>query len=327
MAEPLLQADGVGAHFKASGGAVFEALTAVDLAVTYGETLGVVGESGCGKSTLAKRLLGLLPGEGEVVFDGRRVDAADRRALRQLRRRMQYVFQDPLGSLDPRQVVLAQVREPLDIHGLGPRGDRTARARALLEEVGVGPHLLHRGPRALSGGQRQRVGLARALVLEPELLICDEPVSALDSSVQAQVLALLERLRDARGLTMLFISHDLAVIRHVSHRVAVLYRGRLVEEAPSEALFARPAHPYTRALLDAVPRLHGRRGDRLRLAGESSAPAAGRGCPFAPRCPIARPRCREEAPAFAPVAPGRRVACHLPFEIDAAARGPLAEVS
>lgn len=327
MAEPLLRADGVGAHFKGHGGAVFEALAGVDLAVTAGETLGVVGESGCGKSTLAKRLLGLLPGDGEVVFDGRRVDAADRRALRRLRRRMQYVFQDPLGSLDPRQAVLAQVREPLDIHGLGPRGDRTARARALLEEVGVGAHLHRRSPRALSGGQRQRVGLARALVLEPELLICDEPVSALDSSVQAQVLALLERLRDARGLTMLFISHDLAVIRHISHRVAVLYRGRLVEEAPSEALFARPAHPYTRALLDAVPRLHGRRGDRLRLAGESSAPAEGRGCPFAPRCPLARPRCREEAPALATVAPGRRVACHLPFEIDAAARGPLAEVS
>ena len=306
--------------YRGRGGRPVRALDSVSFDVAPGETLGIVGESGCGKSSLAKMMVRLVRGgEGEVRLDGARIDNQDAVAWKALRRRIQYVFQDPLGALDPRMAVLAQVREPLDIHDIGDRRERRAKAAALLESVGVGPHLHDSAPVEISGGQRQRVVLARALVLEPEILLCDEPVSALDVSIQAQILGLLIELRDTFGLTMLFISHDLAVIRHVSHRVAVLYLGRIVEIGDVDEIFARPAHPYTRALLDAAPRL-GRPGPRLRLQGETPSPEARRaGCAFAGRCPAAQARCRDMDPALAPLADGRAVACHFPHAIDEAA--------
>lgn len=288
----------------------------VSFEVAAGETLGIVGESGCGKSSLAKLIVGLVRGHGEVYLDGRRIDDKCRADWRLLRRSLQYVFQDPLGALDPRMAVFGQVREPLDIHGIGSRDERNARAAEMLEAVGIGSHLFKAAPAALSGGQRQRVVLARSLALAPDLLVCDEPVSALDVSVQAQVLGLLADLRDRLGLTMLFISHDLAVVRHVSHQVAVMYLGRIVERGQVDTVFARPAHPYTAALLDAVPRLGGKR-DRIRLHGETPAPGQRpAGCAFAGRCRSATSLCREQDPALLPQPDGRSVACHHPFSME-----------
>ncbi|MEO0823111.1 MAG: oligopeptide/dipeptide ABC transporter ATP-binding protein [Pseudomonadota bacterium] len=295
------------------------AVDGVSLTVARGETLGIVGESGCGKSSLARRVVGLAgEGGGTVLYDGQRIDSLDAAAWKPLRRRIQYVFQDPLGALDPRMSVRAQVAEPLTIHGLGDRAAQRAKAEALLADVGIAPHLFEAAPSALSGGQRQRVVLARALVLEPELLLCDEPVSALDVSIQAQILCLLEDLRARHALTMLFISHDLAVVRHVSHRVGVMYLGRIVETGAVDDIFARPAHPYTRALLDAAPRSGGR-ASRLRLEGETpSAADRPRGCAFAARCPARRARCLEDDPALT-AQNGRAVACHFPYALEAAA--------
>ena len=292
------------------------AVDGVSFEVAAGETLGIVGESGCGKSSLAKLIVGLVHGGGQVLLDGRRIDDRSRSDWRGLRRRLQYVFQDPLGSLDPRMAVFSQVREPLDIHRIGTPDDRNARTTEMLEAVGIGAHLFKAAPVALSGGQRQRVVLARSLALAPEILVCDEPVSALDVSVQAQVLGLLAGLRDRFGLTMLFISHDLAVVRHVSHRVAVMYLGRIVELGDIDTVFARPAHPYTGALLDAVPRLGGKR-ERIRLRGETPAPGERpTGCAFAGRCPSATPLCMEQDPALSMHADGRSVACHHPFSME-----------
>jgi len=293
------------------------AVDGVSFEVAAGETLGIVGESGCGKSSLAKLIVRLARGgEGEVRLDGDRIDDRGTAAWKALRRRLQYVFQDPLGALDPRMPVLAQVREPLDIHRIGTPATRRRRASDVLDAVGIGPHLFDSAPSGLSGGQRQRVVLARALVLEPDVLLCDEPVSALDVSVQAQVLGLLSGLRERLGLTMLFISHDLAVVRHVSDRVAVLYLGRIVELGEVDPVFTRPAHPYTVALLDAVPRLDGR-ADRIRLAGETpSAAARPAGCAFAARCPAAQDRCRGSDPELVQLADGRRVACHFPYVLE-----------
>ena len=292
------------------------AVDGVSFDVTSGETLGIVGESGCGKSSLAKLIVGLVRGGGEVLLDGRRIDDRSSGEWKALRRRLQYVFQDPLGSLDPRMAVFTQVREPLDIHRIGTPADRTARTAEMLASVGIGPHLFKAAPAALSGGQRQRVVLARSLALAPELLVCDEPVSALDVSVQAQVLGLLADLRDRLGLTMLFISHDLAVVRHVSHRVAVMYLGRIVEWGHVDTVFERPAHPYTTALLDAVPRLAGQR-NRIRLAGETPSPGdRPAGCAFAGRCRSATPLCLERDPPLSTQPDGRAVACHHPFSME-----------
>lgn len=307
-------------RYRGARGQTVHAVDGVSFDVAGGETLGIVGESGCGKSSLAKLIVGLTDGgNGTVHLDGQRIDDASSRTWKMLRQRLQYVFQDPLGALDPRMPALAQVREPLDIHGLGNPAERSAQARELLSSVGVGPHLHDSAPVELSGGQRQRVVLARALVLKPDVLLCDEPVSALDVSIQAQILGLLLRLRDEFGLTMLFISHDLAVVRHVSQRIAVLYLGRIVEIGDVDAVFGRPAHPYTRALIDAAPRF-GRHRPRVRLAGETP-PAGARppGCAFAGRCPAAREHCRTADPALAPMPDGRTVACHFPYALDTAA--------
>lgn len=319
MPDPQLSVRDLFVDYAAKGRAPHRAVHGVSFDIAPGETLGVVGESGCGKSSVAKRIMGLVPGGGEVRLSGARIDGASTADWRPLRRRMQYVFQDPLGALDPRMSILAQVREPLDIHRVGERAERAVRAATLLDEVGIGPHLHGQKPPELSGGQRQRVVLARALILDPEMLLCDEPVSALDVSIQAQVLTLLDDLRQRRTLTMLFISHDLAVIRHVSDRVGVLYMGRLVEMGPTDQVFADPAHPYTRALLDAAPQI-GRRGARIRLQGEAGEATAGaaEGCPFAPRCAAATSACATP-PELSQVAEGQIAACHRPYALRAAA--------
>jgi oligopeptide/dipeptide ABC transporter ATP-binding protein len=295
---------------------VVRAVDDVSFAIAPGETLGLVGESGCGKSTIASTILRLIePTSGAVRFEGRDVLALPKSELRALRRRMQIVFQDASSALDPRMTVRRMVREPLEIHGLA-RGDaRDVRVAALLEEVGLSWELADRYPHELSGGQRQRVGIARALSVEPAFVVCDEPVSALDVSVQAQVLNLLAELRARRQLTYLFIAHDLAVVRHIADRVAVMYLGRLVEVAPAPALYAAPRHPYTSALLSAV-RVPDPQVKLQRIALPGDPPSAARppaGCPFHPRCPHPdkNERCRTELPSLREVAPGHQAACHL----------------
>ncbi|PZW40855.1 peptide/nickel transport system ATP-binding protein [Humitalea rosea] len=282
------------------------AVAGVDLLLPEGGALGLVGESGCGKSTLARLLLRLVPvSDGRISFEGRDITDLAESALRPLRRRMQLIHQNPSAALDPRLTVAASVAEPLRIHGLD-----LSRLPELLAEVGLPAEMLHRHPHELSGGQKQRVCIARALALEPRLLVLDEPTSALDVSVQAQVLELLAGLRARRGLSYLFISHNLAVVRQVCDRVAVMYLGRIVEEGASAEVLGAPLHPYTRALLASVPRL-GAGGVVAR--GEPPNPAAPPpGCPFHPRCPMAEERCRAgTAPLLREVARGRRVACHL----------------
>ena len=289
------------------------AVDGVSLSVARGETLALVGESGCGKTSAGRALLRLIePTGGSVRFDGADVLALSGTDLRALRRRMQIIFQDPFGSLNPRMTVSRLVGDALTLHGLA-RGDaRTARVCALLERVGLPPGCLDRYPHEFSGGQRQRICIARALAVEPDFIVCDEPVSALDVSIQAQIVNLLEDLQDECSLAYLFVGHDLSVVRHIAHRVAVMYLGRIVEESPTEALFSEPLHPYTRALLSArpVPKVGGAR-HRVILQGEPPRPEdPPQGCPFHPRCPQAFDRCRAEAPRR--VADGdRSVVCHL----------------
>jgi peptide/nickel transport system ATP-binding protein len=321
MAEPLLAAEGVSRSFEMRSRIPFarrrrlQAVAEVSLAVAAGETVGLVGESGSGKSTFGRVVAGVLPASsGTVRFGGAPLaDPRDGTARRAQARRLQLVFQDTLGALNPRLTIGRQVREVLDIHALHPAAERMDRALAALAEVGIAPAMMARYPHEISGGQRQRVVIARALVAGPELLVCDEPVSALDVSVQAQVIALLQALRRERGLACLFISHDLRVVRQVCDRVAVMYLGTVVEQAPRAALFARPLHPYTRALLAAVPVDDPRlRRPRALLAGEPPSPLdPPSGCRFHPRCPQAVPRCAAEAPAPRELAPGHVVACHL----------------
>ena len=296
--------------------AVLHAVTQVDLAVYEGETLALVGESGCGKSTLGRLLLGLLPPtQGQAFFDGQDLAALSPRALRALRRQMQMVFQDTAASLNPRLDILGILSEPLRIHQLCPRGDFPARCAALLDQVGLPRDLLGRYPHELSGGQRQRVGIARALALSPRLVVCDEPVSALDVSVQAQVLNLLADLQAARGLTYVLISHDLGVVRHSADRVCVMFLGRVCEVGPTKDLFTAPRHPYTKFLLAAVPRpdptCRGREEDLL--AGEIPSPVhPPSGCPFRTRCPYAQEICAQQVPPLEG-AGDHQAACHFPL--------------
>ncbi len=302
------------AGFFGRGAGTVQAVDGVSFTVRRGETLGLVGESGCGKSTLGRTLVRLLePTRGEVVFDGLPIFRLKGPDLRAVRRRIQFVFQDPAAALDPRMTAEAIVAEGLVIHRMGTTAERREKVRQLFEQVGLGAIHLRRYPHEFSGGQRQRLGIARALALHPELVICDEPVSALDVSVQAQVVNLLLDLQRAYGLTYIFIAHDLRLVHHVSDRVAVMYLGRIVELAERDALYREPLHPYTQALLAAVPRLEPG-GTRLKLfvEGEPPSPVAPPpGCRFHPRCPRAFDRCRREDPALQPAADGRLVACHL----------------
>jgi oligopeptide transport system ATP-binding protein len=320
-----------GVFFKKQVGAV-QAVTDVSFQVKRGETLGLVGESGCGKSTTARSILRLLePTSGEVWFQGAgnegRVEptidvaAADRQTLRRLRRQLQIVFQDPYASLNPRMTVASIVAEPMTVHGAGSNSERLERVKHLLEVVGLSPEHTNRYPHEFSGGQRQRIGVARALALNPEFMVLDEPVSALDVSIQAQVLNLMQDLQEEFGLTYLFIAHDLSVVRHISDRVAVMYLGKIVEMTDRDTLYDRPMHPYTHALLSAVPipdpEVEATR-KRIILEGDIPSPAnPPPGCRFNTRCPKAEAgKCDVEEPPLQELEGGHWVACHFPEVVD-----------
>jgi oligopeptide transport system ATP-binding protein len=319
---PLLEVRGLAMHFPVSEGIVLsrkigdvKAVDGVDFTINRGETLGLVGESGCGKTTTGRCILRLeRPTAGEILFDGRDVNRMQRSELVALRRRMQVIFQDPYSSLNPRMKVGDIIAEPIKVHGVEPdAGRRRARVRELLAVCGLDPKFTDRYPHEMSGGQRQRVGIARALALDPEFIVCDEAVSALDVSIQAQVVNLLEDLRERFGLTYLFIAHDLSVVRHLCQRVAVMYLGRIVEMADSNELFDNPLHPYTRALLSAVPvpdpRIEAMREFRPPKGEVPSPLNPPSGCVFHPRCPMAVEGCRRERPALRELRPGHWVAC------------------
>jgi oligopeptide/dipeptide ABC transporter ATP-binding protein len=289
------------------------AVDGVSFDLAPAETLGIVGESGCGKTTLGRLVLRLLePTAGTVRFAGEDLLALDDAALRRRRREMQLIFQDPFGSLNPRLRVGSIVGEGLQIHGLAHGEERRLRVLRLLERVGLGAHAFDRYPHEFSGGQRQRIGIARALAVSPRLIVADEPVSALDVSIQAQIVNLLQDLQDELGIAYLFIAHDLRVVEHISHRVAIMYLGRIVELAESRKLYASPRHPYTRALLSAVPEIDPQaRRDRIVVRGEVPSPTAPpAGCRFHPRCAFAEPRCRTEEPLLLGRA-DHQVACHV----------------
>jgi oligopeptide transport system ATP-binding protein len=319
---PLLSVRGLSMHFPLYRGVLrrragaIRAVDDVSFDIAAGETLGLVGESGCGKSTTGRAILRLYePTAGEVRLEGQDIAALGGEALRALRPRMQMIFQDPQASLNPRMTVGSIIAEPLDEHERLDRKARRARVFELMDAVGLARAFANRYPHEFSGGQRQRIGIARALALNPAFIVCDEPIAALDVSIQAQVVNLLEDLQESRGLTYLFISHDLSMVRHLATRVAVMYLGRIMELGPADALYADPLHPYTKALISAVPspdpEVEARRR-RIILTGDVPSPAnPPPGCVFCTRCPEAIPRCREEIPAFREVAPGRRVACHL----------------
>jgi oligopeptide/dipeptide ABC transporter ATP-binding protein len=295
----------------------------VSFAVREGETLGLVGESGCGKSTLGRTIVRLLePTDGQILFQGRPIEKLGARRLRPLRREMQMVFQDPYASLNPRKRIGQIIGDPLKIHGIGDKRERKAQVEQLLETVGLSPEHYNRFPHEFSGGQRQRIGIARALALRPKLVVADEPVSALDVSIQSQMLNLLEDLQDEFKLTYLFIAHDLGVVRHVSDRIAVMYLGKLVELSPAEELYRRPIMPYTEALLSAVPipdpDLAAKR-ERIVLEGDVPSPInPPSGCRFHPRCRYATQVCREVEPPLADYGNGHLAACHHPLNVDAA---------
>jgi len=291
-----------------------QALDGISFEVARGEALGLVGESGCGKSTSARTILRLTePDGGTALVDGADLFKATGPDLRRLRQRLQIVFQDPYASLNPRRRIGDTLAEPMQVHGIGTASERPARVRELLAEVGLPAEAVHKYPHEFSGGQRQRIGIARALSVGPELLFLDEPVSALDVSVQAQVLVLLNRLRETRNLASVFISHDLGVVRYFCQRVAVMYLGRIVETAPAEDLLDSPLHPYTQALRAATPTPDpAQKVTMARLTGDPASPLnPPSGCHFHPRCPHAMERCRVEVPLLQEVAPGRKVACHL----------------
>jgi oligopeptide transport system ATP-binding protein len=323
VSEVLLEVRDLVKHFEVGGGmfrkpaGLVRAVDGVSFSIRRGETLGLVGESGCGKTTTGRCVLQLeRPTSGQIIFEGRDLTTLDAKELRAVRRRLQVIFQDPYSSLNPRMTIGEIVGEPLAVHGIvRGAGARRDRVQQLLRHVGLLPQHAARYPHQLSGGQRQRVGVARALAMEPALIICDEPVSALDVSIQAQIINLLEDLQAEFGLTYLFIAHDLAVVRHISDRVAVMYLGKIVEMADRKTLYDDPLHPYTRALLSAVPipdpELEMRR-ERLVLRGEVPSPLnPPSGCVFHPRCPIAVERCRSVIPELREPKPGHQAACLL----------------
>lgn len=324
-ADPLLSVRGLKKWFPVSSGVVqrtvahVRAVDGVDLDIKKGETLGLVGESGCGKSTLGRTVIRLLdPTAGSIQFKGE--DIAHKRggSLRKLRREMTMIFQDPYASLDPRQTVGDIVGEPLDIHGLAKGRARVARIRELLNVVGLNPGFIKRYPHEFSGGQRQRIGIARALAVEPSFIVCDEPISALDVSIQAQIINLLERLQEQFDLTYLFIAHDLSVVKHISDRIAVMYLGKVMEVAPGGEIYRRPRHPYTGSLISAIPipdPVTERRRERVILQGDVASPVnPPSGCRFRTRCPRAKPHCAEEEPPLETFGTDHRAACFYPLD-------------
>ncbi|MCG7597933.1 ABC transporter ATP-binding protein [Mycobacterium sp. PSTR-4-N] len=328
MTEPLLEVTDVTKHYPIRSGLVIErevgtvrAVDGVSLTLNEGETLGLVGESGCGKSTLCRAILQLIPPtSGSVKFLGQELVGLSRRELRPLRRQMQMIFQDPYASLNPRKRVGQIVGDPMDLHGLASGAELKRRVQDLLDRVGLRPEHYNRFPHEFSGGQRQRIGIARALALQPKLIVADEPVSALDVSVQAQIVNLLKDLQAEFGLSYLFVAHDLGVVRHVSDRVAVMYLGKVMENSDTDSLYDRPVHPYSNALLSAVPipdpRLNAAR-ERVVLEGDVPSPSdPPSGCRFHTRCPWATEICSAEEPALVPYEAGHAAACHHPRNVE-----------
>jgi oligopeptide/dipeptide ABC transporter ATP-binding protein len=318
MLEPLVSIKNVKKYYPVGSGLFgkknksLKAVDGVSLDVNSGETLGLVGESGCGKSTLGRMVVGLLePTEGEVIFEGRSV-LSKGRSKRDIGKKIQMVFQDPYASLNPRMSVANIIAEPLVLHQIGTRGERKKRVDELLERVGLSSGYGNRYPEEFSGGQRQRIGIARALALNPKLIVCDEPVSALDVSIQAQILNLLKDIQEELGLSYIFIAHGLQAVKHISNRIVVMYLGKIVEVSETDQLFDHPLHPYTKALISAVPEPDPtiRNRERILLSGDIPSPANPPiGCRFHTRCPMANERCRREEPPLEKVAEGRWTAC------------------
>lgn len=313
MAEHLVEVNGLKKHFTLGTGSTLKAVDGVSFSIRKGETLGLVGESGCGKSTLGRTLIRIYESsEGEALFQGKNVHQLSRKEAKQFNRDVQMIFQDPHASLNPRMKVGDIIAEGLEIHDLS-RSDRTGRVVELLEQVGLRPEHAKRFPHEFSGGQRQRIGIARALAVDPQFIIADEPISALDVSIQAQVVNLLEDLQEDRGLTYLFIAHDLSMVKHISNRIGVMYLGKLVELAESFELYREPLHPYTQALLSSVPVPDPTaKRERIVLQGDPPSPAnLPSGCRFRTRCPHSMSECSAAEPLWKEAAPGRWVACHL----------------
>ena len=320
MTEPVIRVEGLEKHFQIRTGslgrkALIHAVNGVTLEIAKGETLGIVGESGCGKSTLGRTILKVWePDAGRIWCDGTDITGLSRHQMRPWRRCMQMIFQDPYASLNPRFTVGELIAEPMEIYRTHGESEQRERVQELLETVGLKPDHIRRYPHEFSGGQRQRIGIARALALEPEFIVCDEPISALDVSIQAQIVSLLERIQDEKGLSYLFIAHDLTMVRHISHRIGVMYMGGLVEIGPADEICEHPIHPYTKLLMSAIPipdPIQARRQRPQLPEGEVPSPIhLPAGCPFAPRCPHAKPECRETVPPLKD-AGGRQVACFL----------------